>query len=249
MRFKDKVVLVTGGASGIGLAAALQFRNEGARVIVTDCDPSALTAAGEKLGEGCLALQDDISDLASTPALMNRVARDFGRIDVLFLNAGIGSFVPIDQMTEAIWDRVQSTNLKGPYFAIQKALPLMPRGSSIVLTCSIGHRKGLPGNSAYAASKAGLRSLARNLGLEFIPRGIRVNCVSPGPIDTPIITRTLGLAAENVDAMRQEIAGHVPMGRMGTADEAAKAALFLASDEASFITGVDLLVDGGLGSF
>jgi NAD(P)-dependent dehydrogenase (short-subunit alcohol dehydrogenase family) len=249
MRFKDRVVLVTGGASGIGLAAALEFRKEGGRVIVTDRDATTLAAAAAKLGDGSLALQSDISDLSATTALMERIAKDYGRIDVLFLNAGIGAFFPIEQMTEENWERILGINLKGPYFAIQKALPLMSSGAAIVLTCSVGHRKALPGNSAYAASKAGLRSLARNLGLELIGRGIRVNCISPGPIDTPITTHSLGLTPEDVDTMRKKINDVVPMGRMGRAEEAAKAALFLASDEASFITGIDLLVDGGLASF
>jgi NAD(P)-dependent dehydrogenase (short-subunit alcohol dehydrogenase family) len=248
MRFKDKVVLVIGGNSGIGLAAALEFVKEGARVIVTGREPKTLAAAAAQFGPGSLALQSDISDLSATTALMERVAKDFGRIDVLFVNAGIGAFVPIEQMTEETWERILGINLKGPYFTIQKALPLMSSGASIVLTSSVGHRKGMRGNSAYGASKAGLRSLARNLGAELVGRGIRVNCMSPGPIDTPIITRSQ-LAPQDIEAMRKKISSDVPMGRMGRSEEAAKAALFLASDDASFITGVELLVDGGLASF
>jgi NAD(P)-dependent dehydrogenase (short-subunit alcohol dehydrogenase family) len=186
--------------------------------------------------------------LQATDALMARVKRDWGRIDVLFVNAGIGGFAPLEQTTPEYFDRMIAVNLKGPYFAVQKAVPLMSDGGAIVLTSSIGHCMGIPGNSVYAASKAGLRSLARNLGAELVGRGIRVNCLSPGPIDTPLFDRS-GIPAAEQPAMRESIRGNIPMGRFGTADEVASAALFLASSDSSFVTGIDLLVDGGAVSF
>lgn len=247
-RFQDKVVLITGGNSGIGLASAIAFAQEGARVIITGRDASTLRSAQDQIGHGALAVQSDVKDLKAGATLIERVRKDYGRIDVLFANAGGGNFVPFEQVTEELWDHMTAMNLKGPYFLIQKALPLMSAGSSIVLTSSIGHCKGLPGNSVYAASKAGLRSLARNLGSELVGRGIRVNCISPGPIDTPIFTRS-GIPEPQLKSMREMMTSQVPMKRFGTSEECARAVLFLASNEASFITGVDLLVDGGVVSF
>jgi NAD(P)-dependent dehydrogenase (short-subunit alcohol dehydrogenase family) len=248
MRFKDKVVLIFGGNSGIGLASANAFAREGARVIITGRDEKTLSEAAQQIGPAALAVRSDITDLAGTRDLVTRVGREYGRIDVLFVNAGIGQFVPVEQVTEATWDRIVGVNLKGPYFAVQAALPLMREGSSIVLTSSIGHVMGLPGNSVYAASKAGLRALARNFGAELVGRGIRVNCLSPGPIDTPIIHRS-GVEPEDVPALRDAITANIPMKRFGTSDEVAAAVLFLASNESSFITGIDLYVDGGSVSF
>jgi len=247
-RFVDKVVVVVGGNSGIGLASAKAFAEEGARVIVTGRDPNTLRKAQEEIGRGAVAVQSDVKDLAAGAALIDRVRKEFGRIDVLFVNAGIGAFVPFEQVTEEFWDQVTNVNLKGPYFLIQKALALMGAGASIVLTSSIGHCKGIPGNSVYAAAKAGMRSLARNLGVELVGRGIRVNCVSPGPIDTPIFNRS-GVPPEELAGMREAIRMQIPMKRFGESEECAGAVLFLASSEASFITGVDLLVDGGIVSF
>jgi NAD(P)-dependent dehydrogenase (short-subunit alcohol dehydrogenase family) len=180
---------------------------------------------------------------------MTQIADRFGRIDVFFVNAGVGGFVPIEDATEDYWDRVHNINLKGSFFAIQKALALMSPGSAIVLCGSVGHRKAIHGNSVYAASKAGLRALARTLGLELIGRGIRVNIVSPGPIDTPIIDRSSDHDPERAASLRQMMSDAVPMKRLGGPREVARAVLFLASDDASFITGADLPVDGGLINF
>jgi NAD(P)-dependent dehydrogenase (short-subunit alcohol dehydrogenase family) len=248
MRFQDKVVLIFGGNSGIGLASAVAFAREGARVIITGRDENTLSTAARQIGPQALAVRSDITDLAGTRDLVARVGKEHGRIDVLFVNAGIGKFVPVEQVTEDTWDQIVGVNLKGPYFAVQAAIPFMHEGSSIVLTSSIGHCKGLPGNSVYAASKAGLRSLARNLGAELVGRGIRVNCLSPGPIDTPIINRS-GVDPKDVPALREMIRGNIPMKRFGTSEEVAAAVLFLASNESSFITGIDLFVDGGAVSF
>ncbi len=248
-RFAGKIVLVVGGNSGIGLAAAKAFAREGARVVISGRDATTLATAVHAIGEDTVSVQADTGTRDGIDRTVDAVRAAHGRLDVLFFNAGIGVFAPIEAVTEDKWDEVFAVNLKGAYFTVQQALPLMGKGGAIVLNSSIGHCTGLPQNSIYSASKAGLRSLARTLGAEFVGRGIRVNCVSPGPIDTPIINRTEGLPPDQVPAMRALMADHVPMKRMGQPDEVARAVLFLASDDASFVTGVDLLVDGGLVSF
>jgi NAD(P)-dependent dehydrogenase (short-subunit alcohol dehydrogenase family) len=248
MRFKDKVVVVLGGNSGIGLASAIAFAKEGGKLVITGRNAETLESATEEIGPNTIALQSDISDLKALDNVMSLVRDAHGRIDVLFVNAGVGGFRPVEQVDAEFWEHMIGVNLRGPYFAVQKALPLLKPGSSIVLTSSLGHAKGLPGNSVYAATKAGLRALARNFGAEFVDRGIRVNCFSPGPIDTPIIERS-GLTPEQIPVLREKITEDVPMKRFGTPEEAAKAVLFLASDDASYITGIDLFVDGGASSF
>lgn len=242
------MVVVLGGNSGIGLASAKAFANEGARVVITGRDATTLETARCDIGGDTLALRSDISDLQQITGLMERIRQERDRIDVLFVNAGIGAFSPLEDVTEDYWERMIGTNLKGPFFAVQKAVPLMDRGGSIVLTSSLGHAKGIPGNSVYAAAKAGLRALARNLGAELVGRGIRVNCFSPGPIETPLFHRS-GIDPATLPAIRQTIVDMVPMKRFGTPEEAADAVLFLAGDTASFITGIDLFVDGGCVSF
>lgn len=244
MRFRDKVVVVIGGNSGIGLAAAAGFAAEGGQVVITGRDPRTLDAAAKEIG-GALAIRSDIADLASLDAVMAAVRERHGRIDVLFVNAGIGVFASVREVTEAVWDQVHDVNLKGCFFAAQKALPLISKGGSIVFTGSIGAVLGVPGNAIYAAAKAGLRAVARIYATELVKEGIRVNVVSPGPTETPIINRNVGMSAEAVDGLRQMMIAAVPMHRMGRAEEVAKAVLFLSSDDASFITGVDLFVDGG----
>ena len=243
MRFTGKSVVILGGNSGIGLASAIEFAQEGARVVITGRSETTLTAAAAQIGTGTIAVRADTSNLDDLDRLFAQVKEKIGGIDVLFVNSGIGGTVPLMQMTPAIWDEMQNVNLRGPFFAIQKAVPLMSRGGSIVLTSSIGHLKGLPGNSHYAAAKAGLRSLARNLGAELVDSGIRVNCVSPGPIDTPLLARS------NMEHMREFIREQNPMKRWAHPRETARTVLFLASDDASFITGADLLVDGGMFNF
>jgi NAD(P)-dependent dehydrogenase (short-subunit alcohol dehydrogenase family) len=243
MRFTGKSVVILGGNSGIGLASAIEFAQEGARVVITGRNETTLAAAAAQIGTGTIAVRADTSNLHDLDRLFAQVKEKIGGIDVLFVNSGIGGTVPLMQMTPAIWDEMQNVNLRGPFFAIQKAVPLMSRGGSIVLTSSIGHLKGLPGNSHYAAAKAGLRSLARNLGAELVDSGIRVNCVSPGPIDTPLLARS------NMEHMREFIRELNPMKRWAHPRETARTVLFLASDDASFITGADLLVDGGMCNF
>jgi NAD(P)-dependent dehydrogenase (short-subunit alcohol dehydrogenase family) len=243
MRFKDKVVLVIGGNSGIGLAAAEGFAEEGAILAITGRDPATLeTAAGEL---GAIALRCDVADVPSIDACMAEVGRKFGRIDVLFVNAGIGAFAPVRDVTVELWDEINAVNARGCFFAVQKALPLMGRGGSVVITGSIGAVMPIPGNAIYAASKAALRAVARILGVELLPDGIRVNMVSPGPTETPLINRNIGMSEAEVRALRETMISNIPMHRMGEPEEVAAAVLFLASDEASFINGVDLCVDGG----
>lgn len=243
MRFKDKVVLIIGGNSGIGLAAARLFAEEGAKLVIAGRDPKTLgKAAGET---GALGVRCDVADLATLDDVVAKAREAHGRIDVLFVNAGIGAFAPIREITPALWDEIHAVNLKGCFFAVQKALPLMGRGGSVVVTGSVGAEAAVPGNAVYAASKAGLRAATRILGVELVPEGIRVNMVSPGPTETPLINRNIDMPPEAVDALRQVMIKAVPMKRMGEAEEVARAVLFLASDEASFINGVDLLVDGG----
>ncbi|SFV07836.1 SDR family oxidoreductase [Pseudoduganella namucuonensis] len=249
MRFDGKVVLVIGGNSGIGLASAKAFAREGGRVVITGRNPESLRAAAEEIGHGAFALASDSADLGQIDELMAAVRERHGRIDVLFVNAGIGAFVPAAEITERLWDQVMDVNLKGVFFTVQKALPMMGKGGSILLTSSIGWLKGLPTTSLYAASKAGVRSLGRTLAAELVGLGIRVNVVSPGPIETPITARTIGLAAEAVPAMLEQMGEHSPMKRMGRPEEVAAAVLFLASDDASYVTGTDFLVDAGLASF
>ena len=248
-RFLGKVAVVIGGNSGIGLASAKAFAGEGARVVITGRDSDTLRAAAGEIGHGAVSFRSDIADLQQIETLFTQLRADPGRIDVLFVNAGIGAFLPIEAVTEADWDRIQDINLKGVFFTVQKALPLLPKGASIVLTGSIGALKGLPTGSVYAASKAGLRALGRSLAAEFVGRGIRVNVVSPGPVETPIIYRTGGLPPEAVPAMREQMIANTPMKRMGAPEEVAAAVLFLASDAAGFVTGIGFLVDGGVASF
>ena len=244
MRFDQKIALVIGGNSGIGLAAAQGLAREGATVFLTGRDPATLAAAERDIA-GATAFQADIADLDSLVPVVEAIRDRHGRIDVLMVNAGVGGFATVRDSTPEIWDRIHGVNLRGAFFAVQKALPLMGKGGSIVLTGSIGGVLGLPGNVVYAAAKAGLRAVGRNLATELVAEGIRVNVVSPGPTETPITDRNPGMDAGAVSAMRAMMIDAVPMKRMGEADEVAKAMLFLASDEASFITGIDLFVDGG----
>jgi NAD(P)-dependent dehydrogenase (short-subunit alcohol dehydrogenase family) len=248
-RFTDKVAVVIGGNSGIGLAAAKAFAAEGAYVVLTGRNPDTLRSAGEEIGARALPIQSEISDVRQTDALMAEIKRRHGRIDVLFVNAGIGAFLPIESVTERDWEQIMGVNLKGVFFTVQKALPMMKSGTSIVITSSIGWKMGIPTNSVYAASKAGVRALGRNFAAELVGRGIRVNVISPGCVETPIINRTPGLSPEAIPALREEMIKNTPMHRLGVPEEVARAALFLASDEASFITGIDMLVDGGAASF
>ena len=241
MRFNDKCVVVLGGNAGIGLAAATMFAAEGAKLAITGRNAQTLHDAAQ--ATGALGLRSDMGDIAQTRAALAEIEHALGGIDVLFVNAGVGGFAMVPDVTEAFWDGIHSVNLRGAFFAIQHALPLMRDGGSIVITGSIGSMAAVPGNVAYAAAKAGLRAMARIVGKELLPRRIRVNMVSPGPTDTEIFKRDA--SAEDIQGMKDMLSSVVPIGRMGTSQEVARAVLFLASEEASFINGIDLCVDGG----
>ncbi len=241
MRFDGKCVVILGGNSGIGLAAARMFRAEGAKLAITGRNAKTLADAAEETE--ALGIISDMGVVAQSSAAMSEIEDALGGIDVLFVNAGVGGFAPITEVTEHFWDYIHNVNLRGAFFAIQKSLPVRHDGGSIVITGSIGSVAAVPGNVAYAAAKAGLRAMARIVGKELLPRRIRVNMVSPGPTDTEIFKRDA--SAEEIAGTREMLSGVVPIGRMGTSEEIARAVLFLASEEASFINGVDLYVDGG----
>jgi len=245
-RFRDKVVLVIGGNSGIGRAAAEGYAAEGAHVVITGRDAGTLDVVAKQLGGDALAIRADIADIASTDEVVRQVRERHGRIDVLFVNAGVGGFAPVPAVTPELWDQVHDVNLRGCFFAAQKVLPLMGKGGAIVFTGSIGSQLAAPANVVYAASKAGLRAVTRIFAVELVAQGIRVNMVSPGPTETPILYRNPGMDEKAADALRQMMIANTPMKRMGTPEEIARAVLFLSSEEASFITGVDLFVDGGV---
>jgi NAD(P)-dependent dehydrogenase (short-subunit alcohol dehydrogenase family) len=248
MRFEGKVVVVTGGNSGLGLAAARAFAREGADVVLSGRNRTTIDAAVAEIGERASGFVADVSKMEDIAGLMRHVGSMKGRIDVLFANAGVARFGAIARVTEADWDEIVGINLKGMYFTIQRALPLMARGSAIVLNASLAAGSGVPDTSIYAASKAGVRSLGRSLGAELAGAGIRVNVVSPGPIETPIFG-SFGLTPVELADMKGQMAESNPMQRFGNADEVARAVLFLASTEASYITGIEMPVDGGVGSF
>ena len=247
-RFDGKVALVTGGNSGIGLAVAKGLVDEGARVIIVGRNAETVARSAAKLGASALGLVADTSRLADLDRVV-AAAGDFGggSLDVVFANAGVGTFGLLAATTEAMWDTMFDVNVKGVYFTVQKAVPLMKPGGAIVLNASVAAGKGNVGSSVYAATKAAVRSFGRTLANELVERGLRVNVVSPGPIETPIFDRTPNV--EQVAAIKAAMIARNPMKRFGTPEEVAATVLFLASDAASYITGVDLLVDGGRGSF
>src|SRR5579864_872389 len=245
-KLEGTIAVVTGGNSGIGLATAKLLRQEGAKVAVSGRDQATLTAAAKEIGGDTLAIRSDVSRPGDLDALFAKVAQTLGKIDVLFANAGVAKFAPIGDSPESLYDEVFDINVKGVFFTIQKALPHLNDGASVVLNTTFFNQAGTPGTSVYSASKAAVRSFARTAAAELVGRGIRVNAVSPGPIATPIYGR-LGLPKEAVDAMAQNILSTVPMKRFGQPDEIAKTVLFLASADASYITGVEINVDGGVG--
>jgi NAD(P)-dependent dehydrogenase (short-subunit alcohol dehydrogenase family) len=244
-RFQGKVALVTGGNSGIGLAAAQAFAREGARVVVAGRDSESLKQAQASLGARGHAVQADVSKLADVDRTILETVKVGGTIDVVFVNAGIGYFAPIEASDEDFFDRQFAVNVKGAYFTIQKALPHMKPGSSIVINASTVVDMGMPNSSVYTATKAAVASLARSLALELAPRGIRLNIVNPGPVETPIFAK-MGLDADTTKAMAAQIVSSVPQKRFAAPEEIARAVLFLASDEASFVHGASLSVDGGM---
>lgn len=243
-KYTNKTVLITGGTSGIGLATAKLMVDEGAKVIVTGRTPATIDAAQAELGSSAIAIYSDASSLADIDSLALKVKETFGKLDVLFVNAGLGRFVSFEQTTEAIYDEMFNLNTKGPYFTVQKLAPLMPTGSAIVFTTSIANVKGMPMVSAYGGAKAAVRSFTRVIAAELLPRGIRVNAISPGPIETPIGLKA-GFSQEALDQAFDQMKESNPMKRLGQPEEVAKAVAFLAF-EATYTTGAEFPVDGGL---
>ena len=243
-KLEGKVAVITGGNSGMGLATAKRFVAEGAHVYITGRRQAELDAAAKEIGRNVTGVRGDVSNLADLDRLYALVKEKHGKVDVVFANAGRGELVPIDKVTEEHFDKTFDVNVKGLVFTVQKALPLMPDGGSIILNASIASIKGFPAFSVYSASKAAVRSFARTWTSDLKARKIRVNTLSPGTIDTPILDG-LGATKEETDKLKAGFADLIPLGRMGTSDEIAKVALFLASDDSSFVTGVELFVDGG----
>ena len=244
-RLQGKIAVVTGASSGIGLATAKLFADEGAFVFMTGRRPDELALAVSAIGPSAQGVQGDTANLADLDRLFETVRVHKGRIDVFFANAGLGEFVPLGAITEAHFDKTFGVNVKGTVFAVQKALPLMPPGAKIILNASITSVKGFPAFSVYAATKAALRSFTRSWIVDLKGRGIRVNAVSPGTVPTPGYGN-LGLNQEQMETFIAQQSDAIPLGRVGTPDEIAKAVLFLASDDSSYINGIELFVDGGV---
>ena len=245
MKLSKKIVVITGGNSGIGLGIAREFARQGASIVIFGRNQESLESATAEIGGETLVVQGDVTSVSDLDRLFESTVQKFGKIDVLIVNAGVARPAPVDEVDEDAFDFLSDINFKGAFFTVQRALPRLNDGASIILTSSTANSIGMPGMAVYGATKAAVRSLARTLSAELLPRGIRVNTLSPGAIETPIWGRT-GLQQEELDQMASELGSQIPMGRFGTSDEMAKAALFLASDDSSYVAGAELVVDGGL---
>jgi NAD(P)-dependent dehydrogenase (short-subunit alcohol dehydrogenase family) len=243
-KLQGKIALITGGNSGIGLATAKQFVNEGAYVFITGRREAELAAAKKQIGKNVTAIQGDVSNLDDLDRLFAQIRKEKGRIDIVFANAGVARYAPLGTITEDFFDSIFDINVKGVLFTVQKSLPLLRDSGSIILNASIVASKGLSSNSVYSATKAAVRSLARTWTTDLKDRRIRVNAISPGPIDTPGLSELLA-SSETGEQRKKMISTTVPLGRFGRPEEIAKAVVFLASDDASYITGIELFVDGG----
>ena len=243
-KLDGKIALITGGTSGIGAATAKRFQSEGAKVIVTGSNPKTLDVARHELS-GIDVMSSDAGDAAATKVLIDQVQSRYGHIDVLFVNAGIAKFSPSANVDEAFFDAQFDINVKGAYFVIKHAAPVMTDGGSIILTSSVSGVLGGGGQTVYGATKAAIRSFGRTFAAELAPRRIRVNTISPGPIETPIFGKT-GLTAEQLAGFTESLMTTIPLKRVGQPEEIAAAALFFASDESSYTTGAELFVDGGM---
>jgi NAD(P)-dependent dehydrogenase (short-subunit alcohol dehydrogenase family) len=247
MKLQNKVAVITGGNSGIGLAIAHEFKSNGAKVVIFGRSQRSLDQSAQTLGGDALAVQGDVRQIDDLERLFQQTAGTFGRIDVLVANAGIAKFAPIESMPEALFDELSDILFKGLFFTVQKALPHMPNGASIILVGSADSDKlGRIGTSIYSAAKAAVRSLARSMAVELLPRRIRVNVLSPGMTDTPIISREGGPPGMTPEQLAAIITSTIPLRRRGTPEEMAKAALFLASDDSSYCLGSEIVVDGGM---
>ena len=244
-KLSEKIALVTGGSSGIGLATAKRFVAEGAYVFITGRRQAELDAAATEIGSNASAIRSDVANLADLDRLFDTIKQQKGRLDILFANAGGGAFVPLELVTEEHFDKYFGINVKGTLFTVQKALPLMPAGSAIIINGSMVSIKGFPAFGVYSATKAALRSFARTWSVDLKGRNIRVNVVSPGTVVTPGYKSELGLTDEQITQMTAQASATTPLGRVGTPDEIAKTVVFLASDDSSYVTGIELFVDGG----
>jgi NAD(P)-dependent dehydrogenase (short-subunit alcohol dehydrogenase family) len=244
-KLTGKIAVITGGNSGMGLATARLFVENGAKVVITGRRQKDLDEAVKSIGKNIEGVQGDISKLADLDRLHDHIKKNYGRVDVIFANAGLGLVAPFGQVSEEQFDHQFDVNVKGTFFTVQKLLPLVPDGGSIILNASIASSKGLEAFSVYSATKAAIRSFARTWTSDLKARKIRVNALSPGPIDTPIFGKG-GLSPDQVTGFKTAITQQVPLGRIGLSEEIAKPALFLASDDSSYITGIELTVDGGL---
>lgn len=245
MKLQNKIAVITGGNSGIGLATAHEFKAEGARVIIIGRNAEAVATAVAEIGGDTLGVTADVSRVADIDRAFQEIAAKAGRVDVLFINAGVAKFAPLAESTEALYDEMFDPNVKGAFFTAQRALPLLSDGASVIFTSSTVASFGMPGASIYAATKAALNSFAKTLGVELAGRKIRVNVVSPGPIATPLFGK-MGMTQEQVDHTAAGILSGVPLGRFGDSSEIAKAVTYLASDDSAYVTGTELLVDGGM---
>jgi NAD(P)-dependent dehydrogenase (short-subunit alcohol dehydrogenase family) len=244
-KLEGKIALITGGNSGIGLATAKQFVNQGAYVFITGRRDPELAAAVNEIGKNVTGVQGDVSNLGDLDRLFAQIKREKGRLDIVFANAGVAKFAPVGKITEELYDSIFNINVKGLLFTVQKALPLLPDGASIILNASIVGSKGFSANSVYSATKAAVRSFARTWTTDLKDRRIRVNAISPGSIDTPGLSDLLA-SSETGEQRKKMISTMVPLGRFGKPDEIAKAVVFLASDDSSYVTGIELFVDGGI---
>ena len=245
-RFQGKVAVVTGGNSGIGLGVAKAYAQEGARVAITGRNKKTLETAAKEIGDGTLAIQSDAGRVAEIEAAMKKIKERFGQVDALFVNAGVAKLVPFETVTEELFDETVNINLKGVFFTVQKAIPLMSKGSAIVLNASINAHlgmPGMPGTTVYGATKAGVLNMAKTLSAELLEKGIRVNAVSPGPIASALLRDG---PPERIQQMKDWIQSQVPIKRFGTPEEIAAGVLYLTAPESAFVLGAELIIDGGM---